>query len=96
MLIPTCRVQPSRSSYVPRRLLTLTQLPALTFSCPSLNATQYGPILSSTRIFSSPLDGSMLALALCFTSDLPPQTKVRSPAALSRDAQPIFLRGNDP
>jgi len=39
--------------------------------------SQYTPVLSDLRILQDPLDSSLLCLVLCFSSDLPPQTKVR-------------------
>ncbi|KAL7415805.1 hypothetical protein BDY24DRAFT_382269 [Mrakia frigida] len=35
----------------------------------------YTPVLSDLRILQEPLDSSLLCLVLCFSSDLPPQTK---------------------
>lgn len=47
------------------------------------------------RILTDPLESSLLCLVLCFSSDLPPQTKVR----LRMPALSLFLpsfRGSQP
>ncbi|CDZ97225.1 hypothetical protein [Phaffia rhodozyma] len=48
----------------------------------------YTPVLSDTRVLQDPLDSSLLCLALCFASDLPPQTKGHFKGAQNHSATP--------